>query len=207
MAQTSYNFKTPCGVAGGLFDLSDSVIDSRLNAENDGVMLLGLGVVKGSTDAQVKIPTSASVAADFCGVTVNGFTNELGMNGSLTLRNLATVGILRKGRIWCRCLASLTVAVGDPVYLVTDGDNAGCFTNALGANTGVELKGCYFAGAKGSSDLYPIDIDVNAVKAAVAVEAAGIGGLSDVVITTPSNGQVLKYDGTDKVWENGTDAT
>ena len=37
------------------------------------------------------------------------------------------------------------------------------------------------------------------------IAAAVIDALSDVVITTPSNGQVLKYNGS--AWVNGTDAT
>lgn len=37
------------------------------------------------------------------------------------------------------------------------------------------------------------------------VGATTIGGLSDVVIGSPSNGQVLKYDGVN--WVNDTDAT
>lgn len=38
-----------------------------------------------------------------------------------------------------------------------------------------------------------------------AVGATNLDALTDVVITTPSNGQVLKYNGTN--WVNGTDAT
>lgn len=56
--------------------------------------------------------------------------------------------------------------------------------------------------------------DMPASKGYVDTEVAGAGGgasvlddLTDVVISTPSNGQVLKYDSGTSKWVNGTDAT
>ena len=34
--------------------------------------------------------------------------------------------------------------------------------------------------------------------------AKGLGDLEDVTITTPSNGQIIKYNSTSRKWENGS---
>lgn len=49
------------------------------------------------------------------------------------------------------------------------------------------------------------DVEVGEVKELKRVEAGGadkISDLKDVEITTPSNGDILKYDSSSKVWEN-----
>lgn len=48
--QTSYNYTTPKGVAGGLYDLAPYQVDSRVNGEaTPGVLKFGMGVVQGTT--------------------------------------------------------------------------------------------------------------------------------------------------------------
>lgn len=54
--------------------------------------------------------------------------------------------------------------------------------------------------------LFPANLTAALNDKGMKMYPSTIGDLTDVSITTPSNGQVLKYDGTDKVWENGADA-
>ena len=58
-----------------------------------------------------------------------------------------------------------------------------------------------------------ITLTTDATNDSITIAAAGGGGasaindLSDVTISSPSNGQVLKWDSTSSAWVNGTDAT
>ncbi|MBQ7445919.1 MAG: hypothetical protein IJS71_08325 [Clostridia bacterium] len=203
MAQLSYGFKTPVGLAGGLFDITPYVIDARRNEENDGVLGFGIGVVKGTTaGVQVALPTTSDSAADFEGITVNGFTTENNMSGNVVLANGATVGVLSKGRIWAQVKASLTIHYGDAVYLINDGDNKGKFSNV--ATDGVKIPGARFLDFAGSGNTHVIEL--GGIGNVVGLD---LGDLNDVDFATaaPTNGQVIKYDSTDKVWEPGNDAT
>ncbi len=202
MAQTSYGFKTPVGIAGGLYDITAYVIDARRNEENDGVLGFGLGVVKGTlAGTQVLLPDSDSVAADFEGITVNGFTTENNMSGNVLLAEGATVGVISKGRIWACVKGSLTIGYGDKVYLVNSGDNAGKFSNV--ATDGILIPGAKFIGVAGSGNTHVIELN--------GVGYAQVQALGDIpdfdVSTPPTNGQVPKWDNTDKVWKPGDDAT
>lgn len=203
MAQTSYSFKTPVGVAGGLFDLSPYVIDARRNEENDGVLGFGMGVVKGTNaGVQVLLPDSDTTAADFEGITVNGFTTENNMSGNVVLANGVTVGVISHGRIWAKVKASLTINYGDAVYLIVSGDNKGKFSNL--ATDGIKVPGARFLGFAGSSNTHVIEL--GGIGNVVGLD---LGDLNDVDFATaaPTNGQVIKYDSTDKIWEPGNDAT
>ena len=161
--QTSYNFATPKGVAGGLYDLSPYAVDSRRNEADDGVLKFGMGVVVGTTAGnQVKVP--AATSDKFEGVALNGFSSELDMDGKLTLKKGATVGVLRKGRVWARIKAGVTVAYGNDVYLIANGANAGLFTNAEeknGESTVISIKitGAKFVGVKGTGDVAPVELN------------------------------------------------
>lgn len=138
--QTNYNYFPNAGSPGGLFDLSPYTIDAFANQENDGVLKLGMGVVPGSTAGSVKKPVAASTAAQFLGVTVNGRSHEYDDNGVVYVRNKATIGVLRYGRVYVRVVDGVTVAAGDSLYLVKSGDDAGLFTNASG-ETAVAVQG------------------------------------------------------------------
>ena len=65
--QTSYTNATPRGIAGGLYDLSNHMVDSR--RYNDTTRLqFGTGVVIGENPGEdVAKPKAASSAADFEG--------------------------------------------------------------------------------------------------------------------------------------------
>lgn len=151
-AQTSYNFFTTRGIAGGLYDLSDHVIDARRNEEDTGVLGFGLGVVVGTNAGiDVKLPGGSETdATTFEGVTVNGFTTEQNRAGDVLLVEGATVGVLSHGRIWVKVVDGIDIAYGDKVYLVVSGNDKGKFTNA--SSGGIEIGEARFLGVPGSGN-------------------------------------------------------
>ena len=140
-AQNRYGYSTPIGSAGGIVDLAPYAIDTFLNEEENGVMKFGLGVVKGSNPGvNIALPTEAATAGDFEGITTNNRTTEYDMDGNLAIRKGVSVGVMRYGRIYGRVVDGVEIAYGDPVYLITSGDNAGMFTN-YASSTGQEEEG------------------------------------------------------------------
>lgn len=158
-AQTSYNQATPRGVAGGIYDISDYDIISRINENENGVMAFGMGVVVGTSKGeQVKVPEGGATLKDFEGVAVNGFSTELDMDGNLRIGNNSTVGVMTNGKIWVRLKAEINPKYGDSVYLITDGENAGLFSNVSEEETSIEITGAKFIGTKGTGDIAPIEL-------------------------------------------------
>lgn len=163
--QTAYNYATPQGVAGGLYDLSPYVSDSRLNGETAaGDLKFGMGVVCGSAPGvNVKRPAAGATAGKFEGIVMNGFTTEHDVNGNVVITPGQTVGVLRYGRIWARTKAGITPGYDDPLYLIISGDNAGLFTNAAdvpaegAASVTIAVKG-RFIGGKGSGNVAPVEL-------------------------------------------------
>ena len=140
-AQNSYTFSTPIGQAGGIYDLAPYAVDAFYNESNDGVAKFGMGVVEGTVAGKsVKVGSG-----DFEGIIVNRRTTENALRGGVELLKGCTVGVMRYGRIYGLLAASVTPAYGDAVYLVTSGDDAGCFTNSSTNNTAV--KGRFLGGA------------------------------------------------------------
>lgn len=130
-AQNRYGFSTPIGAAGGIVDLAPYAIDTFLNEEENGEMKFGLGVVKGSTPGMnIAKPKTATVVGDFEGITTNNRTTQYDLDGDLSVRKGASIGVMRYGRIYGRICNDVAPAYGDPVYLITDGENAGMFTNS-----------------------------------------------------------------------------
>lgn len=119
-AQTRYGFSTPGGVAGGIYDLAPIAVDTLLVGEETGVMKFGVGVVQGDkpgTDA--KLPADGSDdSTKFEGVTVNGRTTELDLEGASHIRKGASIGIMRYGRAYCRVAEDAEPAYGKPAYVV-----------------------------------------------------------------------------------------
>ena len=157
MVQTTYKYSTPLGQPGGLVDMSWHEIDSFHNENEDGVMKFGMGVVRGTTAGkQVKVPVAASTSATFEGVVVNKPASENQMfDGGPQIRNKATVGVMRYGRIYGLLATGITPAYGDAVYLVKSGDDAGCFTNASG-DTAIAIKGRFLG--TGADGIAPIEL-------------------------------------------------
>lgn len=152
-AQTRYSFSASMGAAGGIVDLAPYAIDTFLNEEESGVMKFGVGVVNGSTPGtNVVLPTSGVTAADFAGVTVNNRTTEYDVEGKINVRKGAAVGVMRYGRIYVRVAEDVTPAHGDALYLITDGDEAGCFTNVASA-TAIAVKGRFISGIDATANV------------------------------------------------------
>lgn len=142
-AQTTYNFDTQRGIAGGIYDLAPYAIDTFLNEEATGTMKFGVAVVAGTTaGTQVKLPVSASTAIE--GVTNNNLTTEYDLEGNIHIRQNASIGVMRYGRIWVRVADNVTPAYGDACYVLKTGTQAGYFTNASTNNLAV--KGRFLTG-------------------------------------------------------------
>lgn len=157
--QMSYGYSTPRGIPGGLYDQSPYVVDTRLNEADNGAMLFGMGVVQGSVPGtNIDLPTASSTAADFEGITVNGFTQQHDLEGKIALNNNQSVGVLRQGRLWVRLADEVDPAYGDNVYL-SIGADAGLFYNAEQKAeeivTTIKLN-AKFIGGKGSGAVAPI---------------------------------------------------
>lgn len=162
--QTNYNLHMSHGVAGGLYDTSVHTVDTRNNEANSGKLKFGLGVVEGRAPGKnVTLPTAATTKAKFEGVVINSHAHEQDYKGEVTLRNNETVGILTKGRIYVRIVQDAEPKYGNSLYLITNGENAGYFTNELETGvTGIELNG-YFLDGKATDAIAPAFVDVDKV--------------------------------------------
>lgn len=131
--QTSYGFSTQPGVPGGLYDLSNHVIDARMfNNATEGVLKFGMGVVIGETPgSDVSLPQEEDTLASFEGITVNGYTTQQDLDGVVSIQDGKSVGVLSSGRIWARLKEGTTAVHGNRVYLITSGEYAGYFTNTV----------------------------------------------------------------------------
>lgn len=214
--QTAYNWTTGRGIAGGLVDLTPHIIDTFINEENTGVLKPGMGVMAGTTAGkQIKVFKTGGSPV-FEGVVNNNRTTEYDLDGHLRMRKGAGVGVVRWGRVWVRVPAGVTIAYGDGLYIIGAGDNAGFFTNTDNSSANPAVPGRFIGPAENGiapAEIYHSDTAAAAANAAAAagvataVAALKLGDLADVTLTSESDGEVLKYDGTDKVWENGTDET
>ena len=152
--QTSYNFYTDKGVAGGLYDLGHHVVDTFINEDADGVLKFGMGV--GRTNGNLVSVFNSGTDTDFVGVVVNDFSTEMDMRGRLALKSDVAVGVLTHGKVWARIKPGITPKYGDDLYIIYEGEHAGCFTNATEAEA-ILLKG-RFVGTKGTGNVAPIEL-------------------------------------------------
>jgi hypothetical protein len=144
-AQTRYGYTPTSGAAGGIVDLAPYAIDTFLNEEDTGVLKFGIGVVKGSNPGtNVAIPASGAKATDFEGITVNNRTTEFDLEGAVSVRHGSAVGVMRYGRVYGRVAENVEPAYGDSVYMIVDGDEVGCFTNAENSGTTISIKTARF---------------------------------------------------------------
>lgn len=165
-AQTRYGYSSPIGAAGGIVDLAPYAIDAFLNEEDTGKMQFGMGVVTGSKKGTgIKLPVKASTAANFEGVTTNRRTTEYDVEGDLKLRKAATIGVMRYGRIYVRVAAGVKPGYGDSLYLITEGDEAGYFTNAAASTESgsadkatIAIKGRFLGGVDTSAQIAAVEL-------------------------------------------------
>ena len=150
---TNYTQSTPAGVAGGLYDLTDHVVDSRMN-EAAGLKF-GMGVVQGKTAGKtVKLPATGATIDKFEGI-IMADVREMDAQGDVSVAAKSTVSVMQYGRIWVRIADGVEPKYGDPVHLIINGTGVGCFKAAAdGANT-LELN-ARFIGGKDSSNIAPI---------------------------------------------------
>lgn len=135
--QTSYDYGISKGIAGGLYDISYYENNTFITP---GGIPFGYGVVKGvNPGTDVKLPDTDSKAADFEGIVQNGFTTMQDMDGRAVPEKDSSIGVLRTGKIWGAVGASAEPAYDKPVYLITDGDEAGRFTTEEDASTKILL--------------------------------------------------------------------
>lgn len=162
-AQLKYGFSTVIGAAGGIVDIAPYAIDTFQNEENTGKMVFGVGVVKGSVPGdKVALPTSAATAAKFEGIVTNDRTTEYDLEGELSLRKGASVGVMRYGRVYARVAEDVAPAYGDAAYLITSGDEAGYFTNAAAGNdddfTTIAVKGRFLGKVDTSAQVAEVEL-------------------------------------------------
>lgn len=157
-AQTRYGYSTPIGAAGGIVDLAPYAIDTFLNEEEAGVMKFGIGVVNGTKPGvNIKKPAEGATAANFAGITVNNRTTEYDVEGKIHVRNGASVGVMKYGRIYGRVAEGITTAYGEAAYLIVSGDEAGFFTNVAGENA-VAIKGRFMGAVDNTAKVAEIEL-------------------------------------------------
>ena len=161
-AQIRYGYSTPIGAAGGIVDLAPYAIDSFLNQEENGKLHFGVGVVDGDKPGiNIALPAKGATAAKFAGITTNNRTTEYDMDGNLAIRNGASVGIMRYGRIYGRVAKGVEPAYGDAVYLIVEGDEAGYFTNAASSDEGsttIAVKARFLGGVDTGAQVAQIEL-------------------------------------------------
>lgn len=168
-AQTKYGYSTPIGAAGGIVDVAPHQIDTFLNEEENGVLKFGTGVVQGSKPGvNIALPKKAATAAKFEGITTNNRTTEYNLEGKLAVRKGAAVGVMRYGKIYGRVAEGVEPAYGDSVYLITEGEEAGCFTNEAGTPAAGEghqgdpatiaVKARFVGGVDTNAQIAPIEL-------------------------------------------------
>lgn len=163
--QTSYNFNTAHGVAGGLYDISPYTIDARTNEAANDKLRFGFGVVDGTVPGkQVNLPTADSKKENFEGIVVNSHAHEQNFYGEVKIRSNETVGVLKDGRAYVRIAPDSDPQYGDAVYLVTDGEYAGYFTTEAGVSEGgytaIKLNGHYIS-EQATDAIAPVYIKVD----------------------------------------------
>jgi len=155
MPQLTYNYQTPRGIAGSLFDLAPNEIVSRLNGEDSPkTMMYGMGAVVGDIPGvNVMVPETDATAAEFEGIIMTGFTTQMDMQGNVNIMPKQTVGILRWGNAWGRIPDGIVPEANQPVFWITTGADAGKFTNDSGE--GIPINAQFISGP-GTGNIAPI---------------------------------------------------
>lgn len=154
-AQNSYRYTTPRSVPGGIYDLSPKAVNSR---QSEGKLRFGTGVVHGSAPGtNVTAPAAAATADKFEGIVLSSHTHEMDMEGAVVIKDGKTVNVMKYGRAWVRTEKDAEIAYGEDVFLVTDGESAGCFTNTSSTSTKIAVSG-KFIGPSGIDGIAPVEL-------------------------------------------------
>lgn len=144
--QTSYNYEISQGIAGGLYDIASYESNTRIAVEE---ISFGRGLVAGDRLGEnVKLPTLNSKVEDFEGVAMNGFTTQQDLKGNVIVEKGQNIGVLYRGKIWVVVSDEANPVYKEKVYLITDGENKGCFTTEADAESTskIPLNAEYIAG-------------------------------------------------------------
>lgn len=149
--QNSYNYATPRGIAGGLFDLGNYEINTRINREDEAPLFFGCGVVAGANKGtDITLPTASSVTADYEGVVMNGFTTQHDLEGVLKISPNQSIGVLQYGNAWVRIGENAMPSYGKDVYLILSGKEAGFFTTTEDTSEKMAIPARYLGEKSGS---------------------------------------------------------
>lgn len=205
-AQLKYSYDTPKGVPGGKVDISFDNVDTRTNEEADGVLKYGMAVQTGTyPGTTVKVPASGATKSAIEGVALSLPNTEQDMQGNVVVRNGATIGVMRRGKVWGRLASDAVPVSGQTAYVVVDGEEAGSFTSAsAAASVYVECESTD-SGAKEvvADDTASPTSDQIKVSAVTPVQKGYVPAVGDYVLSEQIHGATLDAG---IVFGNQTDA-
>ena len=165
------------------------------NAANDSITISaassgegGGGISTGAENRLAYYASTGNIIQD-TGSNLTWDGSSLSVNGSMVATSYSGNGALITGVAHS---AFTTIAITGQSSIVADSVSD---TLTLIAGTGITLT------TNANTD----SITISSTSSGGGGGASNLNDLTDVVITSPSNGQVLKYNGTS--WVNGTDAT
>lgn len=120
--QTSYSAKLAPAFAGMKADLRDDVVESNV-LEGATPIPFGVGVVKGTANDQVKLPSATSDKVTGIAIHTHSYFNQ-DLSGTAGIPVKGQVNKLRRGECWV--VVETNVVDGDPVF---------CRCTAKGGNT------------------------------------------------------------------------
>lgn len=142
MSQLTYNTNMGPAIAGTLYDLSPSTIDSYLS---EGITDIGFGVVAGTDpQRQAKVP-AATFSTGFKGVALLQAKDQIYGTGVVQFADKDAMSVVRKGRVNVPFSSGNAIVAETAAYLIYSGVDAGKWTNAAGASgIGVAVTGAKF---------------------------------------------------------------
>ena len=198
-AQTNYNYGTPKGVPGGKVDLSLDEVITRINEAEDGALKFGMAAAVGTAPgSNVNLPGTDTTAEKIEGVVLYHPNTEQDRNGKVVVRKNASLGIMRKGRIWGRTAADAAPVYGTKAYVVVDGDDAGTFTSASGPVSVYVRSESGVSGAKevvADNTAYPAEGQIKISEVAPAADSYQ-PAIGDYVVTVQLHGATIDIGAT-----------
>lgn len=137
--QTAYNFSMQKGVPGGLYDIAPYENHTYVVS---GAVTFGIGVVS-NDGCTAAVPAADSTVENFVGMTMNGFTTQQDMKGNIVVEEGQSIGVLKYGNAWGVLGKNAEPARNKDVYLITSGEEAGCFTTTEDTSTKIPLKASF----------------------------------------------------------------
>ena len=192
----------------------------------NGLTLTGTVTTSGNLTLGGTLSGIANSALTNSSITINGTSVALGGTGTINLADLGTVSISSpsngqvlkyNGTAWVNGTDSTGsgggIALTDLSVTDAGGDGSLSYNSGTGVFTytgpsATEVRSHFTAGTGISISSGTIASTITQYTDSAAdarIAAASINALSDVTVTSPTSGQVLKYNGT--AWVNDTDST